>query len=106
MKTLGVFTAKHTASSHKKGHYQPYKRQEKVATYPRPQQSKPIPQGGEIQNGDRQDPPNQPLYQLNRSLNRFRQQKRCYDATLSRQEVSMMRHLANSHYIPQSPPTQ
>ena len=36
---------------------------------------------------DRQGPPNRPCYQLIRGLNRLRQQKRCYDVTLSRQEV-------------------
>ena len=48
---------------------------------------------------DRQGPPNQPHYQLARGLNGFRQWKRCYDVTLSRQEESMMRHLANARNV-------
>ena len=42
---------------------------------------------------DRQGPPNS---LTTRCVNRFRQQKRCYDVTLSRQEGSMMRHLGNA----------
>ena len=45
---------------------------------------------------DRQSPPNRPPYQLTRGLNRFRQRKRCYNVTLSRQEGSMMCHLATA----------
>ena len=40
---------------------------------------------------DRQCPPNRPRYQPTRGLNRFKQRKRCYDVTLSRQEGSSMR---------------
>ena len=47
---------------------------------------------------DRQGPPIRPRYQLTRGLNMFRQRKRSYDITLSRQEGSTMRHLANAHY--------
>ena len=47
---------------------------------------------------DRQGPPNRPRYQLTRGLNLFRQRKRLTDVTLSGQEASMMRHLANAHY--------
>ena len=46
---------------------------------------------------DRQVPPIRPCYQLTRGLNMFRQQKRCYDVTWSRQEGSTRRHLANAH---------
>ena len=42
---------------------------------------------------DRQGPPIQARYQLTRGLNRTRQQKTCEDATMSRQEGSMMCHL-------------
>ena len=45
------------------------------------------------------EPPNQPLCQLNRGLNRFRQQKRCDDVSLSRQEGSTMLHLANADSV-------
>ena len=38
---------------------------------------------------DRQGPPNQPRYQLTRSLNLFRQRKRLTDVTLSGQEASI-----------------
>ena len=48
---------------------------------------------------DRQGPPIRPRYQLTRGLTMFRQQKRCYDVMLSRQEGSMMRHLANAHSV-------
>ena len=48
---------------------------------------------------DRQGPPIGPRYQLTRGLNMFRQRKRCYDVTLSRQEGSMRRHLANAHSV-------
>ena len=47
---------------------------------------------------DRQGPPNLPRYQLTRGLNRFRQQKRCYDITLTSQEGSTMRHLASAQW--------
>ena len=47
---------------------------------------------------DRQGPPSQPRNQLTRSLNRFRQQKRCYDFNLSGQEGSMMPHLASAQW--------
>ena len=47
---------------------------------------------------DKQDPPNPPCYQFTMGLNRFRQRKRCCDVTPSRQEGSMMRHLANAQY--------
>ena len=46
---------------------------------------------------DRQALPNRLHYQLTRCLNRLRQQKRCDDIMLSRQEGSTMRHLANAH---------
>ena len=46
---------------------------------------------------DTQDPPTDPAISLLGS-NRFRQQKRCYDVMLSRQEVNTMRHLANAQY--------
>ena len=52
---------------------------------------------------DRQGPPNRPRYQLTRGLNLFRQRKRWTDVTLSGQEASMMRHLANAHYWPVLP---
>ena len=45
---------------------------------------------------DRQGPPSRPCYQLTVGLNRFRQRKSCYDITLSRQEGSMIRYLANA----------
>ena len=45
---------------------------------------------------DRQDPPNRPRYQFTRGLHRFRQRKRCYDVTMSGQEGSTTRHLANA----------
>ena len=48
---------------------------------------------------DRQGPPIRPRCQLTRGLNMFRQRKRCYDITLSRQEGSTMRHLANAHSV-------
>ena len=47
---------------------------------------------------DRQGPPNRPRYQLTRGLNRLRQQKRCYDITLSRQEGNMMHRLENAQW--------
>ena len=37
---------------------------------------------------DTQDPPNRPRYQFTRGLNKFRQQKRCCDITLSGQKGS------------------
>ena len=47
---------------------------------------------------DRQGPPNQPRYQLTKGLIiRFRQRKRRDAVSLSRQEGSTMRHLANAH---------
>ena len=48
---------------------------------------------------DRQGPPSRPRYQLTRGLAIFRQRKRCYDVTLSRQEGSTMHHLANAHSV-------
>ena len=48
---------------------------------------------------DRQGPPIQPRYQLTRGLNMFRQRKRCYGVTLSRQEGSTRRHLANAYPV-------
>ena len=47
---------------------------------------------------DGQGPPNRPRYQLTRGLTRFRQRKRSYDVTMSRQEGSMMRHLASAQW--------
>ena len=44
-----------------------------------------------------QDPPTDPAISLLGS-NRFRQRKRCYDVTLSRQEGSTARHLASAQY--------
>ena len=44
---------------------------------------------------DTQDPPTNPAISLLGS-NRFRQRKRCYDVTLSRQEGSTTRHLASA----------
>ena len=46
---------------------------------------------------DTQDPPTDPAISLLGS-NRFRQRKRCYDITLSRQEGSTTRHLASAQY--------
>ena len=43
---------------------------------------------------DTQDPPTDPAISLP-GANRFRQRKRCYDITLSRQEGSTTRHLAS-----------
>ena len=43
---------------------------------------------------DTQDPPTDPAISLP-GANRFRQRKRCYDVTLSRQEGSTTRHLAS-----------
>ena len=48
---------------------------------------------------DRQGPPNRPRYQLTGGLNRFRQRKSHDDASLSRQEGSTMRHIANAHSV-------
>ena len=48
---------------------------------------------------DRQGPPIWPRHQLTRGLNMFRQRKRCYDVTLSRQEGSTRRHLANARTV-------
>ena len=47
---------------------------------------------------DRQGPPNRPGHQLPGGLNWFRQRKRCYEATLCKQEGSTMRHMANAQY--------
>ena len=44
---------------------------------------------------DTQDPPTDPAIKL-LGANRFRQRKRCYDVTLSRQEGSVTRHLASA----------
>ena len=51
---------------------------------------------------DRQGPPIRPRYQLTSGLNMFRERKRyhaLYDVTLSRQEGSTRRHLANAHSV-------
>ena len=48
---------------------------------------------------DRQGSPNWPRYQLTRGVNRTRQQKRCSDVTMFRQEGSTMCHLANAHFV-------
>ena len=48
---------------------------------------------------DRQGPPIRPRYQLTWSPDMFIKQKRCYNITLSRQEGSMMHHLANAHSL-------
>ena len=47
---------------------------------------------------DRQGPPIWPHYQLTRGLNRTGHKKDA-DITMSRQEGSMMRHLANAHSV-------
>ena len=45
---------------------------------------------------DRQDPPTDPAVNLLGVFIMFRQRKRCYDVTLSRQEGSTTRHLASA----------
>ena len=47
---------------------------------------------------DMQGPPKQPHYQLTRGLNSFRQRKRSYDVTLSRQERSTVHPLTNAQW--------
>ena len=46
---------------------------------------------------DTQDPPTDPAISL-LGVSRFRQRKRCYDVTLSRQEGSTTRHLVSAQY--------
>ena len=46
---------------------------------------------------DRPGPPTNLTISLLGVLNRFRQQKRCYDVMMSRQEGSMTHHLVNAH---------
>ena len=48
---------------------------------------------------DRQGSPNRPRYQLTRGLNRFRQQRRRDDVSMSRKEGSTTYHLANAHSV-------
>ena len=48
---------------------------------------------------DHQGPPIQPRYLPTRALHKIRQQKRCYDVTLSGQEGSTRWHLANAHSV-------
>ena len=49
---------------------------------------------------DTQDPPSRPRYQLTRGLIGLDNEKRCYDITLSGQELqgSTTRHLASTHW--------